>query len=125
MPSLTVQTDGLREASRSFRQYSESHGPGTFLLLALLGASLLAVFLYAFAQGARRTPGRRTFLRLAKASRLDREEQAFLLELARRASPEEPGAIFLRRSLFEAAVADLPVKDPVRAASVRGKIYAP
>jgi hypothetical protein len=120
-----LQVDVLREASRSFREYSQGHGAGSAVLLALMALALAGLLLYAFLSGRRRVIGRRLFLRLAKASALDKAELAFLLDVARRASPENPSSLFLRRSLFEGVVAELPGADASLVASVRRKVYSP
>jgi hypothetical protein len=120
-----LQVDVLREASRSFREYSQGHGTGSAMLLALMALALAGLLLYAFLSGRRRVVGRRLFLRLAKANALDKTELAFLLDVARRASPENPSSLFLRRSLFESVVAELPGADASLVASVRRKVYSP
>jgi hypothetical protein len=123
MPRL--QIDALREASRSFREYSQGHGVGTVVLLVVVLLLIAALVVYSVWAGRDRLPGRRLFLRLARASRLEKPELRFLLDVARRAVPDNPPALFLRRSLFESTVADMHGTQPQVVASVRLKVYGP
>lgn len=125
MSGLLFQIDTLREASRSFREYSQSHGPGTVFLFLFLGALLVALILYTVFSGRDRMVGRRLFLRLCRASRLEKAELALFREVARRGTPDNPSSLFLRRSLFEGTLADMPVPDPGVVAAVRQKVYGP
>jgi len=68
--------------------------------------------------------GRRLFLKLARASRLDGVELPFLIRIARRVLPDNPPAIFVRRSLFENAIVDS-AEDAALVQSVRKKVYGP
>lgn len=120
---MTPQIDTLREASRSFREYSQSHGSGTLMLLLLLGLLMAALILYSLLSGRDRMVGRRLFLRLSRASGLEKGELVLFREVARRGAPDNPSALFLRRSLFEATLADMPVSDLQLAAAVRRKVY--
>ena len=125
MSPLRLQIDTLREASRSFREYSQSHGPGTYFLLVMLGLLMAGLILYAFLSGRDRMVGRRLFLRLSRASRLEKEELALFREVARRAAPDNPSSMFLCRSLFERTLADMPARNPQTVVSVRRKVYDP
>ncbi len=125
MSGPLFQIDTLREASRSFREYSQSHGPGTVFLFLLLGALLAALILYTVFSGRDRMVGRRLFLRLCRANGLEKAEAALFREAARRGAPDNPSSLFLRRSLFEGTVADMPGPDPQVVASVRRKVYGP
>lgn len=120
-----LQIDTLREASRSFREYSQSHGPGTLFMLLVLGLLMVVLLFYAFYSGRDRMVGRRLFLRLSKGSRLEKGEMELFREVARRAAPDNPASLFLRRSLFEGTVADMPSPNPQVVAALRQKVYGP
>ena len=82
----------------------------------------MAALLYAWASGRDRVVGRRMFLKLSRASGLARPGSELLIRIARRVLPDNPPAIFVRRSLFENAVADLEPDDGLVQA-VRRKVY--
>ena len=121
---LFVQNDALEKVSRGFREYSRSQGSLALLFAVLLAFGIAAAILYAWASGRDRVVGRRTFLKLARASGLLRVESDLLIGIARRVLPDNPPAIFVRRSLFENAVADL-VTEADLVQSVRRKVYGP
>ena len=124
MRLLMLQNDALEKVSRGFREYSESQGALAVAAGILLAFGLAAAFLYALLSGRDRMVGRRMFRRLAKASRLARPEAEFLSGVARRVLPDNPPAIFVRRTLFESAVADM-TADAGLVQSVRRKVYGP
>ncbi len=119
-----VQNEALEEVSRSFREYSRSQGSAALLFGLLLAAGAAAVLVYALLSGRERMIGRRTFYRLARASGLGRQETSLLVSVSRRVLPDNPPEIFVRRSLFESAVADLGA-DAALVSSVRKKVYGP
>jgi len=117
-----VQNEALEKVSQGFRDYSRSQGSLAILFGVIIGFGVVAALLYAWASGRDRVVGRRMFLKLARASGLARPESEFLIRIARRVLPDNPPAIFVRRSLFESAVADLePDEGLVQA--VRRKVY--
>ena len=119
-----VQNDALEKISRGFSDYSRSQGSlATILGLILFLGIAFAVF-YAILSNRDRMVGRRMFLKLARASRLEGEELPFLIRIARRVLPDNPPAIFVRRSLFESAISDL-TADAALIQSVRKKVYGP
>lgn len=122
MPLL--QNEALEEISRSFREYSRSRGSGALIFGALLAGGVAVALVFAFLSGRQRMVGRRTFRRLARASGLAKAEASLLATVSRRVLPDNPPEIFVRRSLFEGAVADLRA-DPGLVESVRKKVYGP
>ncbi|HKS16112.1 MAG TPA: hypothetical protein VJU16_02310 [Planctomycetota bacterium] len=70
----------------------------------------------------RRSSGRR-FRELAKANRLTAGDRQLLLAMARHLELEEPGLIFVRRSLFESAAEQGGFK-PERVDVLRREIYS-
>ena len=119
-----VQNDALEKVSRGFREYSRSQGSMAMILGVLLLLGIAAVILYAILSNRDRMVGRRLFLKLARASRLDGVELPFLIRIARRVLPDNPPAIFVRRSLFENAIVDS-AEDAALVQSVRKKVYGP
>jgi hypothetical protein len=118
------QNDALEQVSRGFREYSRSQGGLALVLGALLGCGIAVALLYAVLSGRDRMVGRRMFFKLARASHLARPESDFLIQVARRVLPDNPPAIFVRRTLFENAIADL-TADAGLVESVRRKVYGP
>jgi hypothetical protein len=116
------QSDALEQVSRGFREYSESQTSLALALGVILVFGLVALGLYALVSGRERFLGRRLFYRLARASGLARAEARLLVEVSRRVLPDNPPAIFVRRSLFENAVSTMSADaDLVR--SLRKKVY--
>lgn len=124
IPFLLQQSEALEEVSRGFREYSRSQSPVMVAVVALMGAGVVASLVYAFLSGRRRTLGQRMFRRLARASGLDRREADLLETVSRRALPDNPPEIFVRRSLFESAVTAMN-PDAALVQSVRTKVYGP
>jgi hypothetical protein len=121
LPSF-LQNEALEQVSRGFREYSRSQGSLAILFGVILGLGIVAALVYAWASGRDRVVGRRMFLKLARASGLARPESELLIRIARRVLPDNPPAIFVRRSLFETAVTDLEPDDGLVQA-VRRKVY--
>jgi hypothetical protein len=119
-----LQNDALEKVSRGFREYSESQGAIALIAGILLAFGIAAAMIYAALSGRDRLVGRRMFFKLAKASRLAKPESALLIRVARRVLPDNPPAIFVRRTLFENAIADMTAEDGV-VQSVRRKVYGP
>lgn len=117
-----TQSDALEQVSRGFREYSESQGALAVAVGVLLAFGIAAALVYALLSGRDRMVGRRMFRQLARASGLARPEAEFLAVVARRVLPDNPPAIFVRRTLFENAVAD-GTADGALVRSVRGKVY--
>lgn len=119
-----MQSDALEKVSRGFREYSESQGEIALIVGILLAFGLVAAMLYATISGRDRLVGRRMFFKLARASKLARRESALLIQVARRVLPDNPPAIFVRRALFENAIADMTAEEGL-VQSVRRKVYGP
>ena len=117
-----LQNDALEQVSRGFREYSRSQGGLALILGFFLSFGVAAALLYTLVSGRDRMVGRRMFRRLARASKLTPAERDFLSLVARRVLPDNPPAIFVRRTLFENAVAESGAgADLVQ--SVRRKVY--
>ena len=122
--SLLPQNEALEQVSRGFREYSQSQSSLAVIVGVLLGAATVAGLFYAFLSGRERMIGRRTFRRLARASGLAGEEARLLADVSRRVLPDNPPEIFVRRSLFETAIATMNA-DAAVVQSVRKKVYGP
>jgi len=118
------QSDALEKVSRGFREYSESQGQIALIVGVVVAFGLAAAILYATIAGRDRLVGRRMFLKLARASKLARPESALLIQVARRVLPDNPPAIFVRRTLFENAIAEMTAEEGL-VQSVRRKVYGP
>lgn len=121
---LALQNESLEKVSRGFREYSQSQNSLALLFGVLLGFGIVAALLYAWASGRDRVVGRRMFQKLARGSHLVRAESDLLIRIAQRVLPDNPPAIFVRRSLFESAAADLTAEEAL-VQSVRKKVYGP
>ncbi|HVR83249.1 MAG TPA: hypothetical protein VMU54_02990 [Planctomycetota bacterium] len=119
-----LQNEALEQVSRGFREYSRSQASVAVLFGILLAAAAAVAVIYAVFSGRERMVGRRTFLRMARASGLARSETTLLVAVSRRVLPDNPPEIFVRRSLFESAVADMH-PDPATVESLRKKVYGP
>lgn len=124
IPFLLAQNDALEKVSQGFRDYSRSQGGIALVLGVLLSFGIAAALLYALISSRDRMVGRGMFLKLARASRLARPERELLIRVARRVLPDNPPAIFVRRTLFESAITDL-AADPGLVQAVRRKVYGP
>jgi len=120
-PTL-AQNDALEQVSRGFREYSQSQRSLAVALGVILIFGLAAVLLYVLVTGRERFLGRRMFYRLARASGLAKAEAALLVAVSRRVLPDNPPAIFVRRSLFESAVTSM-TAEAALVQSVRKKVY--
>ena len=120
--SAPAQNEALEQVSRGFREYSRSQTSLAVALGVLLVFGLAAVLLYALVSGRERFLGRRMFYRLARASGLARPEAQFLVAVSRRVLPDNPPAIFVRRSLFESTVSTM-AADAALVQSIRKKVY--
>jgi hypothetical protein len=119
---MILQNDALEKVSRGFREYSESQGVLAIAVGVLLAFGIAAALVYAVVSGRDRMVGRKMFRQLARASGLVRVEAEFLGLVARRVLPDNPPAIFVRRSLFESAVAE-GLAEAALVQSVRRKVY--
>jgi len=124
MPDPAVQNEALEQVSRGFREYSRSQASMAVFFVVLLAAGAAVALIYAYFSGRGRMVGRRMFHRLARASGLAKAETSFLAAVSRRVVPDNPPEIFVRRSLFESAVANM-AADAATVQSLRKKVYGP
>lgn len=124
LPLLAQSSDALEKVSRGFREYSRSQETLALIFGVVLAFAVVGAVLYAVLSGRDRMVGRRTFQKLARANHLARPETDLLILIARRTLPDNPPAIFVRRTLFESAVTELGA-DPRLVQSVRRKVYGP
>jgi len=114
--------DSLSKVSQSFREYSEGQG----WLALIVGLVIFAVLLFAVFSSllsARRISAPwRAFREFAEASGLTSRETKLFGWVAERVQPENPMALFVKRSLFEGAVQDLHL-DVEAASAIRQKVY--
>ncbi|MBV8879901.1 MAG: hypothetical protein JO332_08065 [Planctomycetaceae bacterium] len=118
------QNEALEQVSRGFREYSQSRSSLALVVGLLLLAGVGVALIYAFLSGRDRMIGRRTFRRLVRASGLAKAEASLLAAVSRRVLPDNPPEIFVRRSLFETAVAAMKADEAV-VQSLRKKVYGP
>lgn len=119
-----AQTEPFERIGESFRSQTSSGEP-LLVILAVAAAVAGAGLLLAFALSARRAgPGRALFRELSRANGLSGRESRLLLDLALRVQPDDPPALFVRRSAFEAAAADAKV-DALLVDALRRKLYGP
>ncbi|MBI2900621.1 MAG: hypothetical protein HYY17_10575 [Planctomycetes bacterium] len=115
----------LEEIQRSFREYT---GPGAgaiaAVVLVLAALVLAAVLIRHYASPAARAARRRLdlFRSIAVANQLSLVERETLLRVARHYEIEDPIQLFVKRSLFEAAVPALKL-DSETSESIRKKLY--
>lgn len=107
---------------------AQTAGP-TGALVAEIGAAVFLAALIAIAlralvsQGARRQRSIESrFADLARANGLDRHGRKLLREMARRMGMEEPGLLFVRRSLFDQAAQRVEA-DPARLEELRSRLF--
>jgi hypothetical protein len=121
---MAAQVETLEKIKKSFGEYTQSQGDTALVVAVILASLVVALLLYSF------LPSRAQFLRwrlfheFSEASGLSAPESKLLMRVAERVQPDDPAALFVKRSLFEAAVADLGL-DPSLAAPLRRKVYGP
>ncbi len=124
IPAPRAQAEPVERIGEGFRVQT-AEGQEAWTVLAVLGAVLLAAGALALVLASRRErPGRRLFRELARASGLTGAETRLLLALALAVQPDDPPAIFVRRSAFEAAAEDS-AADPALIEALRRKVYGP
>ena len=122
--ALQENENPLAKVSQSFKEYSQ--GQGTLAIVVAGAFVLLILFsiLYSLLAAHRKSAHWRTFCEFAEASGLTPPETKLLIFLAERVQPENPVALFFKRSVFESAVQDLSI-DAARATLLRRKVYGP
>jgi len=123
-PLCAFQNEPFERIGEGFRSQTGS-SESAVVILAVVGAVAVAAVLVALVVSARRGgPGRSLFRDLARANGLTGPESRLLLDLALRAQPDDPPAIFVRRSAFEAAAVDA-APDVAALDVLRRKVYGP
>jgi hypothetical protein len=116
----------LEKIAGSFKEQFGGRGSGCLIFLLFIAVAVLSValvrILFSPAAKARRA-SRARFRQLAAASQLNREESRLLARIAENYQLEPASLIFVKRSIFEAAMQSLSV-DSARADAVRQKIYS-
>jgi hypothetical protein len=115
--------DPVERIGEGFRAQTGSSESGV-VLLAVAGAAVVAALFLVLALWSRRGPGRALFGELARANGLTGRESKLLFDLAVRTQPDDPAAIFVRRSAFESGALDLAV-DAATLDALRRKVYGP
>ena len=125
-PLLAAQDDEnpLAKVSQSFREYSQGHGSTAIVVAGVFLVLVLASVLYTMIAARRGAAHWRTFRDFAEASGLTSAETKLFVYVAERVQPENPVALFVKRSVFETAVLDLGI-DAGRAGVLRRKVYGP
>lgn len=114
----------LTQVSRSFQDYSKGQGSLAIVVAAVFLVLILASIFYSLISARRGAAHWRTFKDFAAASGLTSQETKLLIFVAERAQPDNPVALFVKRSVFESAVQDLAI-EPARAGVLRRKVYGP
>ena len=124
IPLRGPQNEPFERIGEGFRSQTGS-SESAVLVLAVVGAVAVAAVLVALAVSSRRGgPARALFRELARASDLTGPESRLLLDLALRVQPDDPPAIFVRRSAFESAAVDAAPEVAVLDV-LRRKLYGP
>lgn len=125
-PLLALQEseNPLSKVSQSFREYSQGQGTLAVIVAAVFVLLILFSILYSLMSAHRKSAHWRTFREFAEASGLSSPETKLFIFVAERVQPENPVALFFKRSVFESAVQDLSI-DAARAGVLRRKVYGP
>lgn len=118
------EEDSLSKVSQSFREYSQGQGTLTLVLATVLLALLVVAIAYSILSTRRASPAWRIFREFSEANGLTIAETRLFISVAERVQPDNPAALFVKRSLFETAVQDLQI-DAGQATALREKIYGP
>jgi hypothetical protein len=114
----------LTKVSQSFKEYSQGQGTLAIVVAAAFLIIILAAIFTSLISARRGSAHWRTFREFAEASGLTAQETKLLIFVAERAQPDNPVALFVKRSVFETAVQDLGIDVP-RAGILRRKVYGP
>lgn len=114
----------LTKVSQSFKEYSQGQGTMAVVVAGAFLVLILAAILYSLVSARRSSAHWRTFRYFAEASGLTSAETKLFIFIAERVQPDNPVALFVKRSIFENAVQDLGV-DAGRAGVLRRKLYSP
>ena len=114
----------LAKVSQSFKDYSKGQGSMAVIVAGVFAVLILCSIFYSLVTARRKSAHWRTFRDFAEASGLTAPETKLLIYLAERVQPDNPVALFVKRTVFENAVQDLNV-DAARAGILRRKVYGP
>ena len=114
----------LAKVSQSFKEYSQGQGSMAVIVAGAFVVLILCSIFYSLLSAHRKSAHWRTFRDFAEASGLTSPETKLLIYLAERVQPDNPVALFVKRTVFENAVQDLNV-EPARAGILRRKVYGP
>lgn len=122
-----LQDDGgnpLSKVSQGFRDYSKGQGSLAVVVAGVILLLILLSILTSLLSARRGAAHWRTFKEFAAASGLTPAETKQFIFIAERVQPDNPVALFLKRSVFENAVQELAI-EPARAGVLRRKVYGP
>jgi hypothetical protein len=122
--ALQDSENPLAKVSQSFKEYSQGQGTLAVVVAGAFGLLILFSILYSLMSAQRKSAHWRTFREFAGASGLTAPETKLFIFLAERVQPENPVALFFKRSVFESAIQDLSV-DAAQASTLRRKVYGP
>ena len=114
----------LAKVSQSFKEYSQGQGSLAIVVAGVFVLLILGAIFYSLVSVRRKSAHWRTFREFAEASGLNSQETKLLIYVAERVQPENPVALFVKRTVFETAVHDLNL-EPARAGILRRKVYGP
>jgi hypothetical protein len=121
---LQESENPLAKVSRSFKEYSQGQGTLAIVVAGVLVLLILGSILYSLMAAQRKSVHWQTFREFAEASGLTPPETKLFIFVAERVQPENPVALFFKRSVFETAMQDLSI-DQARANTLRRKVYGP
>jgi len=126
LPLLLAQDpdNPLSKVSQGFKDYSKGQGSMAVIVAGVFLILILVSIFYSLVSARRGSAHWRTFKEFAAASGLTSAETKLLIFLAERVQPDNPVALFVKRSIFESAVQDLAI-EPARAGALRRKVYGP
>ena len=124
LPALQDGENPLSKVSQGFRDYSKGQGSLAVVVAGVFLVLILVSVLYSVLSARRGAAHWRTFRDFAEASGLTSAETKQFIFIAERVLPDNPVALFLKRSVFENAVQELAI-EPSRAGLLRRKVYGP
>jgi hypothetical protein len=122
--SLQDPDNPLAKVSQSFKEYSQGQGTLAIIVAGVFVLLILGAIFYSLVSARRKSAHWRTFRDFAEASGLTSQETKLLIYVAERVQPENPVALFVKRTVFETAVHDLNI-EAARATILRRKVYGP
>ena len=114
--------NSLSKVSQSFREYSEGQGWLALVVGVVILVAILLVILLNLLATRRTSAPWRAFREFSDVNGLTPEETRLFESVAERVQPEDPVALFVKRSLFEGAAQEQQL-DPAAVAAIREKVY--